>query len=446
MKRLLRSMTPAWALGVYHRLLSLIGAAVFGFPSRRMLVIGVTGTTGKSTVVELLAAVFRAAGKRVGVSSTVRFCIGDRSWFNNDKMTMPGRFWLQRLLRMMANARCDVAIIETTSQGIAQHRHRGIVYDAVVFTNLTPEHIESHGSFAAYREAKGRLFALLAGSRRKPGIPKTLVANLDSPEAPYFLRFPADQKIGFTIEGASATSPDVQVLSAVGVTPAKEGSNFLIGGVSMTLPLPGLHNIANAMAAIAVARAYCIPFATIADGLRSVTMVPGRFEILSLGKPFTVVVDYAHEPVGLETVYRLARSYHPRRLLVILGAAGGGRDRAKRRVMGSLAARYADTVIVTNEDPYDEDPWAIINDVADGAHAEGKQENVGLFRLLDRKEAITTALAHAGEGDLILITGKGSERSMVVAGGLRVPWNDAETVNEIIRVDKPAENAGRTWA
>lgn len=431
MKHFLRSFVPRWLVTAYHTFLAVTGAWWYGYPSRKMLVIGVTGTTGKSTVVEFLASIFRAAGHKVGVASTIRFQVADKTWLNNLKMTMPGRWQLQHLLHRMVNAKCSVTIIETTSEGIKQRRHLGLDYDCAVFTNLMPEHIESHGSFAAYREAKGKLFARLSRTHRKKNIPKVSVINMDSSDAHYFLQFSADHKVGYRTSADTSLDQAELVLRAEEITTTGKESRFVVNGSDYTVHLPGEYNVVNALAAITVALEYSIPVSAIQSGIASVTSVPGRFEFVTVGTPFDVVVDYAHEPAGLKAVYKATRALHSHRIIAVLGAAGGGRDKWKRSALGKIAAQYADVVIVTNEDPYDEEPRFIIRQVADGAAEAGKKEGETLYSILDRKEAIRKALSLARPHDLVLITGKGSEQSMVVKGGKKIPWSDKQVVREL---------------
>lgn len=420
MKKFLRAVTPRFVLRWYHFTLAWLGAVRYGFPSRKLLVLGVTGTTGKSTVIEMLAAIFAFAGKKVGSSSTVQFRIGNLTWMNNEKMTMLGRFRTQKLLADMVREGCAVALLETTSEGIAQSRHVGIEYDCAVFTNLTPEHIESHGSFASYKAAKQKLFKNVGRSFRKPNIPKMLIANCDDPHGNDFLRFPADHKIGVRHSD----------LHDVSVTP--NGSTFTFHGVAFTLPYPGKHNVDNAHLAIQAALAYGVSVTDAQRALSSFSDVPGRFERIEAGQPFTIIVDYAHEPAGLETVYRTARDMKPRRMLAVFGATGGGRDKWKRPIHGTLAAQYADIVILTNDDPYDENPESIIDAIAKGARQGGKKDNETLFCIVDREEALRKALHMAQPGDIVMVTGKGSEQSMVLSGGKKIPWNDAEIIRKLL--------------
>lgn len=429
MIRFLRRITPVWVLQLYHRVLATTGSLWYRHPSRRMLVIGVTGTTGKSTVVEMLNAAFSHAGYTTGAASTIRFQIGKESWSNNEKMTMLGRWRLQKLLRQMADAGCAVAIIETTSQGLAQNRHLGVDYDAAVLTNLMPEHIEAHGSFEKYRGAKEKLFATLASSFRKQ-YPKTSVVNLEARDASLFLRFAADQKVGYALTPVMNDAVSNAWIPEA-VQTSEQGSDFMLNGVSFSLPLPGRYNVANALAAIATAATYGVPLDVCAQALKTIRAVPGRFQEIQT-QPFRVIIDYAFVPEALEAVYQTAKALLPNRLIAVLGGTGGGRDTWKRPVLGKIAAQYAQFVIVTNEDPYDEDPMTIINNVADGAAGAGKRDGENLFRILNRREGIHKALSLALPGDLVLITGKGSEQSMVVKGGKKIPWSDEGVVRELL--------------
>ncbi len=432
MKRLLKKLLPPSILTLYHRGLALVATIVYGFPSHKMIVIGVTGTNGKSTVANLVAKILEGAGHRVGLTSTVNFKIAEREWLNDQKMTMLGRFRLQSLLRRMVRAKCRYAIVETTSEGIKQYRHWGIAYDLAVFTNLTPEHIESHGSFEKYKQAKGKLFAALDHSV-KADVPKISIVNLDDPAANYFLSFPAEKKIGYTFQNASAPA-GVQVVRGHGISDTPQGVDFTLDGQPVHLRLLGRFNAFNALAALCVGFSQNIDPAIMIQTLGQITGVPGRMQLIDEGQPFTVIVDYAHEPAGLEQVYLAIKSFHPRKIIGLLGSQGGGRDRRKRPLLGELAGRYTDYTIVTNEDPYDDDPLEIIEEVVAGIKKyPDKIEGQHYFKILDREEAIQKALALAAPNDVVVLTGKGSEQNMVIHGGKKVPWNDEAAVRALLR-------------
>ncbi|MFH1207468.1 MAG: UDP-N-acetylmuramoyl-L-alanyl-D-glutamate--2,6-diaminopimelate ligase [Patescibacteria group bacterium] len=435
MKALIKKFIPQSLLNWYHLALAHIGAELYGFPSRQMIIIGVTGTKGKSTTAYLIAKVLESAGYKVGLTTTVLFKIAEREWSNDLKQTMPGRFKLQKMLRQMVKAGCQYAVIETSSEGISQHRHVGIDYDIAVFTNLSPEHIESHGSFENYRAAKLSLFKELAHGYRKviDGhlVKKIVVANSDDSEGSKFLATAADGQWAYGLHvDTPALSDDVEVVFSEQVKVSETGSEFAVNHVLFRLPLLGKFNIYNALAAIAVGMSQHIELGHIKVALEKVTGLPGRMEEIKNDKGFRVFVDYAHEPASLEAVYQTLKTFQPKKIISVLGSQGGGRDKAKRPILGRLAAEYTDHIIVTNEDPYNEDPQAIINEVADGVlqMARGKVE-----KILDRKQALKRAIELAQPGDIVIVTGKGGETKMALKNGKLVDWSDAVILKELLQ-------------
>lgn len=404
LKALLRKILPDVVLSAYHYVLAIFSAFLYGRPSEKMIVIGVTGTSGKSTTCYLLARALEACGAKVGMASTILFKVGANEKLNDKKMTMIGRFQLQKLLREMVDAGCQYAIVETTSEGIVQHRHAGIHYDVCVFTNLYPEHIESHGSFENYKSAKLKLFKKLASDPHKKingkNIEKTIVVNAEDTHAKDFLAFQVDQKIE--------------------VYPSHQKLN---------LTMLGAHNQINAQLALAVGEALRFDAGTLTDALAKVGGVPGRLEVINEGQAFTVIVDYAFEPEALKKLYETIATIPHHRVIHVTGATGGGRDKARRPKIGALIAQRADVMIVTNEDPYDEDPERIVDDVVEGT----KGLRAVVHCILDRGEAIRFAIQEAKAGDLVLITGKGSEQRMAVAGGVLLPWDDRTEIRNALQ-------------
>jgi UDP-N-acetylmuramoyl-L-alanyl-D-glutamate--2,6-diaminopimelate ligase len=393
-----------------------------------MVIIGVTGTKGKTTAANLIWAVLDAGGKRAGLISSALIRIGDRQMLNPFHMTMPGPWTLQRLLREMAEEGCTHCVLETTSEGLAQWRHVGLWYDIGVLTNLTPEHLESHGGFEAYRAAKGRLFHSLMRHPRKEvaeeEVPRVALLNNDSEHRDFFLRFPVEHVATFGLsKGADYVAENVRG----GV----RGVAFTLKGKEYTLSLLGEFNVQNALPAVAVGEMLGIPPEAIARGLASLLIVPGRMEEVDEGQPFRVLVDYAHEPASMEVLLRTARGFvrKDKRVIILFGATGGGRDTAKRPVMGKIAGKLADYVVVSTDDPYDDDPKGIIEDIARGAEEAGKVRGRNLLCVEDRREGIRQALSLAGKGDIVLIAGMGAEQSMVVQGKM-VPWDDRMVVRE----------------
>lgn len=446
LKNKVRDMTPSGALALYHRAMAGTAAVLCGLPTRRMLTIGVTGTKGKSTVSYLVAHVLEEAGYRVGMTTTAVFKVGPREWLNPTKMTMLGRFALERLLARMVSEECDAAVVESSAEGLFQWRHAGIAYDMAIFTNLTPENIHLYGSFEKYREVKCRLFRALRGDRRGRKmlrgklVPKVAVANSDDKSAPYFLEFPADEKWTFGFGPEPKDAPWRKEGTRGGHVRVEEmrlsdnGTEFIVAGVGFETKLIGKTNVMNAAAAIAAGQALGIPLATIAKALAGVHGVPGRFERIDEGQDFTVIVDYAHEPESFKQLYESANVIPHRRIIHVFGGTGGGRDKSRRPVMGTIAGTNADVVIVTMDDPYDEDPAAIAGHVIEGARAAGKTLGKDLLDIPDRKEAIRAAVRMARKGDLVLITGKGSEQKMMLAHGRKIAWDDREAARIAIHV------------
>jgi UDP-N-acetylmuramoyl-L-alanyl-D-glutamate--2,6-diaminopimelate ligase len=327
----------------------------------------------------------------------------------------------------MADAGCRYAVIETSSQGLIQSRHIGIAYDVVVFTNLTPEHIEAHGGFEAYKRAKRMLFEHLASLPPKLDAPRFCVLNADDEHAVFYAETPGLKDVRwFSRQGRRGLMATEMMLEA-------SGSRFSVNGVPVSLHLPGAYNVENALAVLMVCQGLNVDLTKAAERLARVDRVPGRFERVEAGQPWTVIVDYAPEPESFKRLYETLALLPHRRVLHVLGSCGGGRDVARRSVLGRLAAEHADVVIVTNEDPYDDDPSSIIADVAQGAREGGKKEGESLYQIVDRREAIGKAMALAQDGDLVVLTGKGCEPWICLADGKKQPWDEVVAAREAIQ-------------
>ena len=402
----------------YHFLLAWTGAIIFHHPSRKLTVIAVTGTKGKSTVVELVRTILEADGKKVASLSTIQFKVGDNTEPNLYKMTTPGRFFVQKFLRQAVDAKCTHAVIELTSEGARQFRHRFIELDALIFTNLTPEHIESHGSFENYKAAKLEIAKQLERSKKQP---RYIAANTDDEYGQEFLNFNVDEKIPYNLKTLKL------------YTLHRDGIGLIFqhadDEATIRIPLVGLFNVYNALAAIALTRAMGVSLTTIEKTLRDLPPIKGRvehfFSPVGALKQITVIVDYAHTPDSLEKLYQAVKDV-PK--IGVLGNTGGGRDTWKRPEMATIAERYCKHIILTNEDPYDEDQQKIIDDMVKGIEDKSKLEII-----LDRRQALERAIAKAENGDYVIVSGKGTDPYIMGPHNTKEPWSDAGVVKEILQ-------------
>jgi len=423
---ILRKLIPSFVINWYHFLLTLIGAFLYRFPARKMIIVGITGTSGKSTVVDFTSRILEEAGYKVAALSSIKFKINGKEWENTLKMTMPGRLKLQKFLKQAKDAGCQYCVLEVTSEGMLQYRHKFIDFDVVCLTNLTPEHIERHGSFENYKKAKGKLFQSLESKNKiinNKEIQKISVVNLDDENSGYFLEFQADKKYGFGLE-TGAEMPDIEQIKASSIQLDFSGTKFLAWGTQFNTKLLGNFNIYNVLAAVCIGISQGIPVEICKKAIEKVKGVEGRIEVV-IKEPFKVIVDYAHTPAALQCIYEFLASIKKgkSKIICVLGSCGGGRDKWKRPELGKIAAKFCDEIIVTNEDPYDEDPIKIIEAVARGTNGKAK-------KILDRRVAIKETLNIAKPNDVVIIAGKGSEPWMCVAGGKKIPWDDREIVRE----------------
>lgn len=406
MKTLIKKFIPDFLLGWYHFKMAFLGAFLYGFPSKKIIVIGVTGTDGKSTTVNLIAKVLEEAGFKTALMSSISFRIGEKEWQNKLKMTMPGRFSIQKFLKQAIKEKCKYAVLEVSSEGIKQYRHKFIDFQTAVFTNLSKEHIESHKGFDNYRKAKSKLFEATK---------EIHVINAEDENSQFFLEIPAKKKYTYGLERGDVNNRDLQ----------------------LKLSLIGDFNIYNALAAICVGLSQGINLEICKRAVEKFKGVPGRMEVV-IENPFKFIVDYAVTPNALQKAYETlskkskspvsakasAGKQNPNsKMICVLGACGGGRDKWKRPVLGEIAAKYCDEIILTNEDPYDENPMEIIEQIAKGARDRAK-------KILDRREAIKESLKLAQPGDTVVITGKGCEPWICVENGKKIPWDDRRVIKE----------------
>jgi len=421
-KRLIPKSVFNFLAPYYHAGLAHLGSIYYGNPSKSIKVIGVTGTKGKSTTVYLISKIFEDAGMPIAAIGSLGFKIKDKEWPNTLKMTMPGRFKLQKFFYEAKKAGCKYVVLEVTSEGIKQKRHLGINFDCAVFTNLHKEHLESHGSFENYYRAKQELFARTSNIH---------VLNADDKSVELFSKFSSKRTIFYGIESGDMRAQNLELKS--------DGASFDVYGTRFNINFGGKFNVLNCLAALSVSAMYGIDLPSIRTVLGEIKSIPGRMEFVQK-EPFSVVVDYAHTPESLEQVYQTLKNSKFQipnsKLICVLGAAGGGRDKWKRPEFGRIADEYCDEITLTDEDPYDENPHSIIKDIERGFPSKHKSQITNHKKyeiILDRREAIKTALTKAKEGDTVIITGKGSETSMAVSGDKKIPWSDRDVVREALK-------------
>ncbi len=396
----------------YHYILAWLASIYYGHPSQNIKIVAITGTKGKTTTAELISAILEEAGYSTAISSTLRTKLGSRTIENKYKMTTPGRFFLQRFLQRAVSEECDYAIIEVTSQAISQYRHRFIDLDAIIFTGIHPEHIEAHGTFENYLNAKLALVKSLSSSYKRPRI---IVANDEDPYGQLFLDHEAEIRLGFNKAQAGDYKLD------------KKKTEFSFQDQSITANLPGEFNLLNIMASIIFCTTQGVGVLAIKKGVEKLSGVPGRVEYIDSAEAhgLEVVIDYAHTTGSLEAIYELFRD---KKMVCVLGSCGGGRDKWKRPELARIAEARCAKVILTNEDPYDEDPEAIIGDMLTGI-----KDTSSVIIEIDRRKAIYTAYQEAkklGTDSVVVITGKGTDPYIMGARGSKLSWSDKLVAEE----------------
>jgi UDP-N-acetylmuramoyl-L-alanyl-D-glutamate--2,6-diaminopimelate ligase len=410
---------------------ALLANRFYDYPSRKLRLIGVTGTNGKTTTTHMIDALFKARGETTGLLGTVGYWIGTQRL--PASATTPEAAELQKMLARLAEMGGRRVTMEVSSHALAQHRVAGCRFAVAVLTNITGEHLDYHRSFEAYLEAKIKLFAQLGWEEAHGGGPRAAVLNVDDPCYHRVERMTAGQKITYGIERPA----DVR---AVSLQEKAAGMRFKVesfaGCGQFELRVPGRFNVYNALAAVAVGLIEGLDIDTIAEALYRFPGVPGRFELVDASLGFMVVVDYAHTPDGLENAIRTARSLTGGRVIAVFGC-GGERDRSKRILMGEVAGRYSDLVFLTDDNPRGEDPAAIVREVEPGLMSNPPAEGYRIIH--DRREAIAAALQAARRGDLVLIAGKGHEAEQIYRNRV-IPFSDRQVVKELIAAAKQGRN------
>jgi len=410
-----------------RRALGLMASTFYGHPSRDLVVIGVTGTDGKTTTTTMIQQMLLSAGRPAGSMSTVDIRVGDSVDVNETRQTTLEALEIQEQLARMRDRGLKVAVIESSSHGLALQRVVGVDFDVAVFTNIAHEHLDFHKTIEAYREAKASLIDLTAASADK-GLPKTAVLNRDDPSFAYLVNRPIERRLTYGIQ----LDADLKA-SRVDLTP--EGlrleASTPLGPLVARLKLSGRWNAANALAAAATGVAIGLTLDEIRDGLERFSGVSGRMERVDLGQPFAVIIDYAHTPQSLEKVLRELRPITRGKLIAVFGSAGD-RDREKRPWMGEIAARLSDYAVFTNEDPREEDAETILSEIAAGAEEVGWKKGENYASIEDRRQAIVHAVRRARSGDTVLLAGKGHERSILIGRG-KEPWDERAAAEDAIR-------------
>lgn len=401
-----------------QRALAEAAVAFYRHPGREIGVIGVTGTDGKTTTCTLISDLLQNLGYPSGRLGTVDFKIGDQVWPNDSRQSTLEAVEVQSLLRRMADAGVGYAVVESTSHGLALDRVYGCEYDVGVFTNLTSDHLEFHGTVEQYFRDKARLFELVGRSIDK-GIPKRAVLNADDPRYHQLRGYCTYPIISYGRRNPADLTAIDSVVTASGIRMRVgwHGEEYPVA-----LRLTGDFNVENALAALGAALAIGVEPERAAAALATLEGPPGRLQRVDAGQPFGVIVDYAHTPDSLRKVLGILRPLTERRLTVVFGCAGE-RDTLKRPVMGEIAGELADFIVLTDEDPRLEDPNAIIDAIAAGVEAAGRRLGPDYLKIPDRTEAVAEAIRRAGPGDLVLLAGKGHEGSIIYADGKR-PWDE----------------------
>jgi UDP-N-acetylmuramoyl-L-alanyl-D-glutamate--2,6-diaminopimelate ligase len=416
-----------------------LAAVYYDHPSRKLKVVGVTGTDGKTTTCTLIHSILQAAGNRAGLITTVSAVIGDRAVETGLHVTTPPAHEVQMYLARMVEAGLTHVVLEATSHGLAQGRVNGVDFDVAVLTNVTHEHLDFHGTWEQYRHDKARLFQMTASSYRKPGMPKTAVLNADDPSADLFRQMAegVDQILTYALDPVCPVDT-----RAAEIEYEPDATRLMIRGCGglmqqVKTPLVGSFNVQNILAAVTA----CCPLFddpehlrhAVFEGIRDMPPIPGRMERIDEGQDFIAIVDFAHTPNALRRALEAARKMisDERRVIAIFGSAGL-RDREKRRMMAEVGAELADIVILTAEDPRTESLAAILNEMAQGCINQGGVEGESFWRVMDRGRALALGCSMARRGDLVIACGKGHEQSMCF-GSVEYGWDDREAMRAALR-------------
>ncbi len=448
----LKNLFPQKLKNFYHLWQAILANLFFSFPGKKLKIIGVTGTNGKTTTVQMIVRILEEAGYQVAAASTINFKLGKKEWTNRTKFTTLSAWTTQRFLKEALKEKCDYVVLEISSHSLDQFRVWGIRYEVAVITNISREHLDYHKTLENYRQVKSRLFSSA----------KKSVVNLGMERPEEFLNLGTGLRFGFLVSSSNfqlqgqsikvnfndsenLLNDRLKKVVALELKIDPEQTSFKLDNSSFTIYLPGKFNVENALAAVAVGKAEGISLEIMRKALERIKNIPGRMERVKNNLGLNIIIDYAVTPDSLEKIYSLIRELNKnnQKIISVFGACGE-RDRGKRPIMGEIVANFCDIAIVTNEDPYDEDPQRIINEVFEGVvNPRGRiqpsqksynffKEGVNCFRILDRREAIRKALELAQTGDFVVITGKGAEETIAI-GKRRLPWKEKAIIEEELK-------------
>jgi UDP-N-acetylmuramoyl-L-alanyl-D-glutamate--2,6-diaminopimelate ligase len=411
--------------------LATIAAQFYGFPSKHLNMVGITGTDGKTTTTSFVHSVLSSAGNRVSMISTIGAVVDGQFTDIGVHVTTPGAVQVQSFLSDMVARGDQYAVLEVTSHALNQNRVRHCNFDVAIITNVTHEHLNYHGSYEAYLYAKSKLFrGLHTESFRKPNVPKVSILNKDDRSFEYLSPMPSDIKYSYSLYESSHAD-----IFARNIYHTYKSTSFDAvtpeGVLEINMSLIGNHNVSNALAAIAACYSQHVPFESIAEGIAKVTLVTARMQMVDLGQDFKVYVDYAHTPNALKNILQVARTLTVRRIVLVFGLSGGLRDLTKRPIMGEIAGTMADKIVVTAVDWYSQDVGEILDEIAVGCERANRIKDVDYWCVRDRKDGIKLGIDIAEPGDVVIVAGKGHENS-ISCGGIEYEWNEYNVVSNSI--------------
>jgi UDP-N-acetylmuramoyl-L-alanyl-D-glutamate--2,6-diaminopimelate ligase len=421
----LKQLLPQQLKNLYHLAQAILANVFYGFPSQKIKVIGITGSDGKTTTTQMVAKILEGAGKKVAMASTINFVIDGKEEKNLSHYTTESSFAVQKFIKKALDAGCEYLVLETSSHALDQYRVWGVNFQTAVITNITREHLDYHKTMERYRKAKTKLFEIVAKNK---GV---FVINADMEKPQDYLIFAKTNSFAYSVCKENI-DVDCKLIRAENIELAINGSAFDVrsadGAARFALNLPGGFNIENALAATCVGLTEGISLETIKEALAKITGIPGRLESVPNERGLNILVDFALTPNALEKLYSLLVGVKKEgsKVIAIFGSCGD-RDKGKRPIMGEVVSRYADQIILTNEEPYHEQPERIIDEIAVGI--KNKVENQNFWKIIDRRQAIKKALEIAKPDDIIVVTGMGNFESMVV-GDEKIPWNDKNVIEE----------------